>query len=130
MSQNNPKHSPVHITDAEWEVLTVAWKQSPVAASEVVEFLRPNRDWTLATVRTLLTRLVKKGALRTEKEGRRFLYWPLLTMSECVRHRSRTFIDKVFGGAPSDVILELVRESELSADDIRELRKILRNKSK
>ncbi len=125
MSQ--PKKS-IRITDAEWDVLSIAWQQPPVAATQVLDALSKDRQWSLGTVRTLLTRLVKKGALRTEKAGRRFLYWPLVSMEACIRQESRTFIDRVFGGAPASIVLDLVKETELSKGDIQELRRILKEK--
>jgi BlaI family transcriptional regulator, penicillinase repressor len=126
----NRSKKQIRITDAEWDVLSIAWKKEPVAASEIVEAVAKQRNWSLATVRTLLTRLVKKGALRAEKEGRRFLYWPIVSMEACVRQESRSFIDRVFGGVPSSIILDLVKETELTKEDIQELRRILNDKEK
>jgi BlaI family penicillinase repressor len=124
----NRSRKQIRITDAEWDVLSIAWKKEPVAASEIVEAVAKQRKWSLATVRTLLTRLVNKGALRAEKEGRRFLYWPIVSMEACIRQESRSFIDRVFGGAPSSIILDLVKETELTKEDIKELRRILKEK--
>jgi len=126
----NRSRKQIRITDAEWDVLSIAWKKEPVAASEIVEAVAKQRKWSLATVRTLLTRLVNKGALRAEKEGRRFLYWPIVSMEACIRQESRSFIDRVFGGAPSSIILDLVKETELTKEDIQELRRILKEKEK
>lgn len=126
----NRSRKQIRITDAEWEVLSIAWKKEPVAASEIVEAVANQRKWSLATVRTLLTRLVNKGALRAEKAGRRFLYWPIVSMEACIRHESRSFIDRVFGGAPSSIILDLVKETKLTKEDIQELRRILKEKEK
>ena len=126
----NRSRKQIRITDAEWDVLSIAWKKEPVAASEIVEAVANQHKWSLATVRTLLTRLFKKGALRAEKEGRRFLYWPIVSMEACVRQESRSFIDRVFGGVPSSIILDLVKETELTKEDIQELRRILNDKEK
>lgn len=120
----------IRITEAEWEILSIAWKKKPIAATEIEQAVAKQRNWSLGTVRTLLTRLVKKGALRTEKAGRRFLYWPVVSMEACIRQESRSFIDRVFGGAPSSIILDLVKETELTKEDIQELRRILEEKEK
>lgn len=120
----------VRITEAEWEVMAVAWDQSPVAAATVLEVLENRKHWTLATVRTLLRRLVNKGALRQETEGKRFLYTPLVSMSDCIRQESESFLDRVLGRAPSEAILHLVRRAKLTPDDIQGLRRILREKEK
>ena len=121
-------NSPIKITDAEWDVLNEVWQQNPIAATDVTQALKSERNWSLGTVRTLLTRLVDKGALEATKVGRRFLYSPLVSMEACLRQKSQSFIDRVFGGAPSSVILNLVRDTELSKEDIKELRRILRDK--
>ena len=118
----------IRITEAEWEVMAVVWDQSPVAASTVVEVVEDRKQWTLATVRTLLRRLVNKGALQQETEGKRYIYTPLISMSECVRRESESFLDRVLGRAPSEAILHLVKRAELSDKDIQELRRILREK--
>ena len=68
--------------------MAVAWERAPVAASTVVKVLEDRKQWTLATVRTLLRRLVNKRALRQEIEGKRYLYTPLISMAECVRQES------------------------------------------
>ena len=118
----------IRITEAEWEVMAVVWDLSPVAASTVVEVVEDRKQWTLATVRTLLRRLVNKGALQQETEGKRYIYTPLISMAECVRRESESFLDRVLGRAPSEAILHLVKRAELSAKDIQELRRILREK--
>ena len=75
----------LRITEAEWEVMAVVWEQEPVAASAVVEVLEERKQWTLATVRTLLRRLVNKGALAQEAEGKRYLYTARVSMEDCAR---------------------------------------------
>jgi BlaI family transcriptional regulator, penicillinase repressor len=120
----------IHITAAEWEVMAVVWDRTPVAASTVFEVLEDRKQWTLATVRTLLRRLVNKGALQQQSEGKRYIYTPLISMAECARQESESFLDRVLGRAPSEAILHLVKRADLSRDDIQELRRILRDKEK
>jgi BlaI family penicillinase repressor len=120
----------VRITEAEWEVMAVVWERAPVAATTIAEVLKKKRHWSLATVRTLLRRLVNKGALRQEVEGKRYLYEARVSMDECVRRESESFLDRVLGRAPSVSLLHLVKRADLSAEDIEELRKILKEKEK
>jgi BlaI family penicillinase repressor len=120
----------VRITQAEWEVMAVVWEREPVAATTVAEVLDKKRRWSLATVRTLLRRLVNKGALSQEAEGKRYIYKSCVSMDECVRRESESFLDRVLGRAPSVSLLHLVKRADLSAKDIQELRKILREKEK
>lgn len=120
----------VRITNAEWEVMTVVWQRAPVAASAVVEELRASKQWNLATVRTLLRRLVNKKALAQKLEGKRYIYTPLVSMEACVHQESDSFWDRVLGRAPSAALLHLVRRADFSKEDLEELRRILREKEK
>jgi len=118
----------IRITKAEWEIMAAVWERAPIAASAIAGLLEEKRQWTLATVRTLLRRLVNKGALEQRQEGKRFVYSPRVSMEECVRWESESFLDRVLGRTPSATILHLVRKSDLSKRDIQELRRILREK--
>ena len=120
----------VRITNAEWEVMAVVWNRAPVAASAVARELLAAKQWTLTTVRTLLRRLVNKGALSQKLDGKRYLYTPRVSMEACVREESDSFWDRVLGRAPASAILHLVRRADLSRADIQELRRILREKEK
>jgi BlaI family transcriptional regulator, penicillinase repressor len=122
--------SPVRMTQAEWEVMAVVWQRAPVAASAIVEELRERKQWSLATVRTLLRRLVNKGALSQQVEGKRYIYTHRVSMETCVHQESDSFWDRILGRAPSAALLHLVRRADLSKEDIQELRSILREKGK
>jgi BlaI family transcriptional regulator, penicillinase repressor len=116
------------ISEAEWEVMNVAWNKSPVPASEVIEQLEVKRGWRPRTIRTLLDRLVKKGALKAKSEGKRYLYSPAVKMDACLRKESQSFLKRVFGGEPASMLLHLVKNTELSPEEIKELKKILSEK--
>jgi len=120
----------IRITEAEWEVMAVVWEGAPVAAAAIAGELHRRKQWSLATVRTLLRRLVNKGALKQQLEGKRYLYTPLVSQEECVQRESESFLDRVLGRAPALSILHLVKRAELSNEDIQELRRILREKEK
>ena len=119
-----------NISAAEWEVMHVVWGSSPISASEVVARLARRRDWGAATVKTMLNRLVKKGALTYEREGKRYLYRPSVSQSQCVRVESRSFLDRVFGGAAGPLLNHFVRHTKLSRREIDELKRILDEKEK
>ena len=120
----------VRMTNAQWEVMAVVWRRAPVAASAVVQELIQSKRWSLATVRTLLRRLVNKGAVAQKLEGNRYIYTPLVSIEACVHEESNSLWDRVLGRAPSPAILNLVKRADLSKDDIQELRRILREKEK
>lgn len=119
------------ISDAEWQVMHVVWeRRAPVAASDVVEELSRTTDWSPATVKTMLNRLVKKGALTYEAQGKRYLYRPRVRQEECVRSESRSFLHRVFGGAAAPLLNHFVRHADLTPDEIAELKRILSQKEK
>jgi BlaI family penicillinase repressor len=121
---------PIRISESEWLVMCQVWEKAPVAAGQIVEALSKPAGWHPRTIRTLLDRLVKKRALKTTADGKRYLYSPLLSMEECVRRESRSFLDRVFGGEPAPMLLHLVKESKLSAGEIKELKRLLTEKEK
>jgi len=118
----------IRITDAEWQVMTVVWEKAPVPAAAVTDALEAKHRWSLATVRTLLSRLVGKGVVSQRQDGRRYLYVPQISRDECVRQQSDSFLDRVLGCTPSATVLQLVEKADLSKADIAELRRILKAK--
>jgi BlaI family transcriptional regulator, penicillinase repressor len=120
----------IRISDSEWQIMGVVWECPPVATADVVEKLSRQNGWHSRTIRTLLDRLTRKGALKITREGKRYLYDPLVSMEECVRNESRSFVDRVFGGEPASFLLHLVKETKLSPQEIRELKKLLSEKEK
>ena len=86
------------ISEAEHAVMEVLWDRSPISAAEVCEAICADRDWSIPTVKTLLSRLVQKEAVGTEPQGRKFLYRPLIARSEYVGVESRRLVNRLFGG--------------------------------
>jgi BlaI family penicillinase repressor len=121
---------PIRISESEWLVMSRVWAKAPATTAEIVEALSKRTGWHPRTIRTLLDRLVKKRALKTTLDGKRYLYAPLLSMEACVRRENRSFLDRVFGGEPAPMLLHLVRESKLSASEIKELKRLLSEKEK
>ncbi len=116
------------ISDAEWEVMKVLWKTSPLTATEVADEVCERMSWHPKTVKTLLSRLVKKGALRFKEEGNRYLYRPAVARERFIEQESASFVDRVFGGNAAPMLLHFVEKTELSDRDIEELRAILERK--
>ncbi len=115
----------IRISDAEWEVMGVLWKHAPRTSQEIIDDLQKRTDWKAQTIRTLLSRLVQKGAVGHSGEGRTFLYHPLVAHAACVKHVSQSFLDRVFEGATNALLLHFVKDRNLSPDDLAELRKFL-----
>lgn len=117
---------PERISDAEHKVMEVLWHRAPQTATDVAEALADERDWSLQTVKTLLSRLANKGAVAHERDGRRFLYRPILEREDYVEGESRRLVDRLFGGRAAPLIAHLAERDRLSDDDVRAIEKLLR----
>ncbi|MFD0870274.1 Regulatory protein BlaI [Chlamydia abortus] len=113
------------ISEAEYEVMKVVWKYEPISTPEVVEKVTKKIDWKPNTIQTMLTRLVKKKALQTRKQGRVFVYTSLIDEHEYVEQKSKLFLKQFFGGALNSMVLNFIENDQLSKEDISELKKIL-----
>jgi BlaI family penicillinase repressor len=118
------------ISDAEWAVMEELWRRHPVTALEVAKRLGPQKQWQAQTIRTLLRRLIDKKAVKYKAEGKVFHYAPTVSREQCVRIESRSFLERVFGGAAKPLLIQMVQDADLSSDDIAELRRLLARKDK
>lgn len=119
-----------HISDAEWEVMKVLWAKTPCTANEVIEALEVRTDWKPKTVRTLLNRLAQKQAISYSQENRVYAYFPLVSEDECVKSETQSFLKRIYGGAFKPLLVNFLKEEQLSAEDIKELKNILDDKTK
>jgi BlaI family penicillinase repressor len=117
------------ISEAEWEVMKVLWERSPRTANQIVNALRAHK-WTAATIRTLIGRLVGKGALRYEKLGREHVYSPAVTRDSIVQQERHSFIRRVYDGAVQPMVAALLEEEDLSPEDLEALHRLLDEKRK
>lgn len=115
----------MQISEAESVVMDVLWRQHPLGADEVVAALAMQQDWQEATIKTLLNRLLNKGAISAQKEGRRYLYSPLLKREDWVLKESRGLLDRLFDGRVAPLVAHFSQHQELSRNDIAELRKLI-----
>lgn len=114
------------ISEAEHAVMEVVWSNAPLSAADVCDAIGEARGWSLPTVKTLLSRLVTKGALQTEAQGRRFLYSPLIARSDYVGGESRRLVDRLFGGRAAPLFAHLAQAEALTPDDISEIERLLK----
>jgi len=118
-----PDHS-IAISEAESRVMEVLWQKAPQTSEDIVAALLPT-GWHEKTIRTLLNRLLGKGAITAQKDGRRYLYSPQLRREVWQQQESRSLLDRVFGGRVAPLLAHFSRHEELSAKDVAELRKLL-----
>lgn len=113
------------LSDAEWKVIRALWTRHPASARDVLEALHGETGWAYTTVKTLLARLVAKGAATVRLRANTSLYEPLITEAEARRTEVRLLIDRAFGGASVPLLRFVLTEEKLSAKDRAELREML-----
>jgi len=118
------------ISDAEWDVIKVLWDRGEASAQDVTEALAVGRNWRPQTVKTLLNRLVKKGAVAYAEEGRRFIYRPKVSRDAVARAESRSFLSRVFDGAVTPALVHFLKLGNLSSADIDQLKRMLDQETK
>ncbi|WP_066504149.1 BlaI/MecI/CopY family transcriptional regulator [Abyssisolibacter fermentans] len=116
------------ITDSEWIIMQIVWNDPPHTSSEIMDNLPVNINWRPTTVKTLLSRLVKKNIVSYEKKNRTYYYYPLLSKEECIRAESKSFLQNKFGGALKLMIANFLEIEDLSDKEIDELKNILDNR--
>ena len=115
----------LQITPAELEIMKIIWAEPGIGASEVAYALADQQDWTIKTIKTLLARLVDKGALATAQEGRRYLYTPLIEQGDYQTRAAGQLVDRLFGGRMAPLVAQFADARGLSDEDIEELEALL-----
>ena len=113
------------ISTAESVIMEALWKRSPMTAEEIAALVAADQDWTEATVRTLINRLLKKRAIAARKDGRRYLYRPVLKRADWVQEESQGLLDRVFDGRLAPLVTHFSQRRKLSAQDIVELKRLV-----
>ena len=106
--------------------MEVLWKTSPIATEDVMSALQPQDKWQESTVKTLLNRLLKKGAISARKDGRRYLYSPVLKRKHWVSNESAGFLNRLFDGRVAPLVAHFSQQRKLAKSDIADLKRLIR----
>ena len=115
----------MNITEAEATVMEVLWHKNPRVAEEIIAELSARTHWAEPTIKTLLNRLLNKGAIRAEREGRRYLYTPVLEREAWIGQQSEGMLERLFGGRVAPLVAHFSERGKLSAADIAELKRLV-----
>lgn len=113
------------ISEAEFEVMKIVWRSAPINTNEITERLLKTTTWSAKTIQTLIKRLVTKGALTYEKQGRIFVYTPLVKENEYINQQSNSFLDRFYDGDISAMLSTYLENNQLSETELQHLRSIL-----
>ena len=116
----------MRISAAESEIMRALWARSPLTAEEITLTLADDQNWAEGTVKALLNRLLKKNAIAADKDGRRFLYRPMVAQGDYVHAESQSLLDRLFDGRLAPLVSHFSQRERLSAEDVAALRAILK----
>ncbi|WP_225742929.1 CopY/TcrY family copper transport repressor [Marinilactibacillus sp. Marseille-P9653] len=119
-----------NISPSEWEVMRVVWAMKETTSNEIHSVLRKEMDWKLGTTKTVIGRLVKKGMLNTDLQGRHYIYTPAVTEKESVENEGRALLSQVCNKKAGSVIAMMVEDAEIGQEDIKVIEDILYTKRK
>ncbi len=117
-----------NVSDAEWNVMKVLWEKSPQTSAEIISKIGDTQSWSPKTVHTLISRLVKKGAVDVKKDKACYLYSAVVSQEELVANETSTFINRVFDGSMNSLIAHFAKEKKLTKSELEELKRILNEK--
>ena len=118
------------LSPAEWEVMKTLWDGGPLNARSVFAALPGGHKWAFQTVKTLLSRMVVKGAVAYDQVGNSYLYRAAVAREELTRHEVQSVFDRVVGAAVSPVLAHFIDEANLSDEEIQKLKRLLDEKRK
>jgi predicted transcriptional regulator len=113
------------ISAAESRVMEALWRRSPLTAEEIVAEVAGPQGWSEATVKSLINRLLTKGAIEAEKAGRRYLYRPRVDRLAYLSQESRGLLDRLFDGRIAPLVSHFSKTDQLSPDDLAELKRLI-----
>ncbi|MGF7046764.1 BlaI family penicillinase repressor [Paenibacillus sp. DS2015] len=118
-------NNPPHITEAESVVMKLLWQKEPLSAIEIISELKNQMHWSDQTIKTFINRLHKKNAIRFEKSGRNYLYYPLVSHNDYIKVENKSFLDRIYNGAVGMLFAKFLEEEKLSEKDIEQLQQLL-----
>ena len=116
----------IAISAAESQVMQVIWDRGPLPTEDIIAALKKLTHWGESTIKTLLNRLLNKGALSAEKDNRRYVYTAVLTRDAWLASESHGFLDRVFGGRVAPLVSYFSQQKKLAKDDIEELKRLIK----
>ena len=113
------------ISAAESQVMEALWRRQPRSAEDIFAEVGETQGWALPTLKTLLARLVEKGAAGAEKDGRRFLYRPLVARADYVEAESQGLLDRLFDGRLAPLVSHFSERQKLTPEDLADLKRLI-----
>jgi BlaI family penicillinase repressor len=113
------------LTEAEWQIMNTLWEEWPATARQIADRLPENVNWAYTTIKTMLTRLAEKRAIKETKKGSIGVYEPILTRQNARRNALKTLANQAFDGAFGPLMHFLLEDQKLSSKQRKELLQVL-----
>ncbi len=115
----------MHITAAESHIMDALWRRGPLTADELVDDPGKPQGWGAATVKTLINRLSKKAALKSERVDGRVRYVALVARVDYVQSESQGLLDRLFDGSLTPLVAHFAERRKLKPEEVKRLKKLL-----
>lgn len=114
----------ISIAETEWKIMEVLWQENNITIGDIRKKLS-NTGWSDSTIKTLVRRLVQKGAIKADDSLGQFRYFPIVSEMECKKKETRNLINRVYNGSVKMLVANLVSESNLTDDDTKRLMELI-----
>jgi BlaI family penicillinase repressor len=111
-------------------IMQVIWEKGRATAREITESINATEPIAHSTVQTLLRGLEEKGAVAHEADGRTFVFFPRVAEDKFKRSATRDLVERVFGGKASSLVAHLLKNEEVSREEVDEIRKLINRRAK
>lgn len=117
-----------NITDSELEIMQILWREKQCGLNEIIEQLSTDEEKNKNTTKTLIHRLVLKGAIESKKtNGKEVVYIPKINEKKFLAKESNNFLKKFFGGNTEQLLLNFVEDKKVSKEELEKLIDIMKN---
>ncbi len=117
----------VRVTNSEWHLINCLWEESPRTLMQLVPILKERVGWSKSTSATMVRRMSEKGLIGYDEKGKTKYFYPKVEKEDVVVQETRDFLKKIYDGSIGMMMSALVRQNDLSKEDIKELQAILKD---
>ncbi len=115
----------IHVTNSEWYLMNCLWEESPRTLMQLVPLLKERVGWSKSTCATMVRRMAEKGLIGYEEKGKTKYFYAKVEKEDVVVQETRDFLQRIYDGSVGMMMSALLRQNDLSGEDIQELQEIL-----
>ena len=120
----------ISLSNSEWHIMENLWEQSPKTATQLIKAMESETGWAKSTTKTVLKRMEQKGCIAYREGEKAREYYPLLKRDEVVESETSSFINRIYNGSLGLMVNTLVKNQEISDEEMEELYRIIKNARK